>query len=152
MTIRQSPNPIGSPAAGQNGPSSGPNRAPASNDPSAPSSGPQGRPAAAPGLEELLHLADRAERHALGPVEAGLLRRGVTELAQLASVASAKVREVAAQRDAALSDVAESPLRVACGFCGVPAGSKCRSVKGFVPPRTPHTARLHAAARVGEQR
>ena len=116
-----------------------------------PSGARTGRPAP-PGLEELLHLADRAERHALGLVEAALLRRGIAELAQLASVASAKLREVAAQRDAALADVADSPLRVACGFCRVPAGTRCRSIRGFVPPRTPHTARLHAAARAGEQR
>lgn len=152
MTIRQSPDPIGSPIAGQNGPSGGLSPALGSPASSEAPSGPHAGRAAAPGLEELLHLADRAERHALGPVEATLLRRGISELAQLASAAGARVREVAAQRDAALSDVAESPLRVACGFCGVPAGSKCRSVKGFMPPRTPHTARLHAAARAGEQR
>jgi len=152
MTIRQSPDPTGSPAAGQKGPASGLNPAPGSPASSEVPSGARGGRPAAPGLEELLHLADRAERHALGLVEATLLRRGISELAQLASVTSARVREVAAQRDAALADVAESPLRVACGFCGVPAGSKCRSVKGFVPPRTPHTARLHAAARAGERR
>lgn len=98
-------------------------------------------------LEELLHLADRSEKQALGPVQADLLRRGISELAQLASAAGLRVREVAAERDAALADVATGPLGVACGFCGVQAGSRCRSLRGFVPPRTPHTARLTAAAR-----
>jgi hypothetical protein len=150
MTFRQSPDPARQPVAGQNGPSSGLNPGLASIDPSGTPTAPQGRPLVS--LEELLHLVDRSERCALGLVQAGVLRRGVTELARHASVAGARVREVVAQRDAALAVVADGPLGVACGFCGVPAGVRCRPMCGVTSPRTPHTARLAAAARAGERR
>lgn len=108
-----------------------------------------------PSPEQLIVLVERAAR-ALQPVEAAALRRGVAHLSEQLGVAGVSVRsmradleQARAELEAALRELGSvGPLSVACSFCGAPAGSKCRAVRGVEPPRTPHTARLHAAARV----
>lgn len=107
-----------------------------------------------PTKEQMLLLLDRAERHALTPREAHLLRLGVTHLAaQLASAGgrigklTAELVQARRERDEALRQVvASSPLVAACPFCRAAVGVACRSMRGLEPPRTPHTARIRAAA------
>jgi hypothetical protein len=107
-----------------------------------------------PTPEQLIVLVERAAR-ALQPVEAASLRRGVAHLSEQLAVAGASVcstraelEQARAQLEAALRELGSvGPLSVACSFCGADAGRKCRAVRGVEPPRTPHTARLYAAAR-----
>ena len=107
-----------------------------------------------PTREQLLVLVERAGR-SLRPVEAAVLRRGVEHLAEQLVQAGVVLRQLTAdlertraELDAALRELGSiGPLSVACSFCGAPVASKCRAVRGVEPPRTPHTARLHAAAR-----
>jgi len=107
-----------------------------------------------PTQEQLLILVDRAGR-SLRPVEAAVLRRGVEHLAEQLVAAGALLRQsnadlqrTRAELDVALRELGSvGPLSVPCSFCGAPAAAKCRAVRGVEPPRTPHTARLHAAAR-----
>lgn len=83
--------------------------------------------------DRLLHLVDRAARR-LGADEGELLRAGVRAMAtQLQQ----------AQQDLALT----APYRVRCSYCKADVGDRCRAMRGLVPPRTPHTARLTAAAK-----
>lgn len=112
-----------------------------------------------PSPEQLGLLVERATR-LLQPLEGAALRRGVQHLGQQLELAGVSLRrsaeelaEVRAQLEAALRELGSvGPLVVACSFCGAPSGSKCRAVRGVEPPRTPHVARLTAAARLGEQR
>lgn len=103
--------------------------------------------------EQLLMLADRAERGPLTPTETAALRVGITQLADQARQSAAtaeglrnRVRELRtktarAERDAALAD----PLKTPCPYCHAPAGHRCRPMRGIQPPPTPHAARLNAA-------
>ncbi|WP_035796372.1 zinc finger domain-containing protein [Kitasatospora mediocidica] len=98
---------------------------------------------------------DRTERHVLTPAETHLLRTGVQHLAAQLGGAGKAIRRLTgdlekarAERDAARREAAESsPTLVPCPYCGAAAGVRCVSVKGALPPRTPHTARLDAASR-----
>jgi len=144
---------------GQNGPSGAVRPVPAApRSPEVPSGrerGPVALRTDLPSREQLLILVDRTERHVLTPAETHLLRTGVKHLtAQLAGAGKAIYRltaerdEARAERDTARREAAESsPTLVACPYCGVGAGVRCVSVKGALPPRTPHTARLDAASR-----
>lgn len=110
-----------------------------------------------PSPEQLLILVHRTSGRLLTAPEAELLLNGVQHLLGQVAAAGSTVRQATAalevarsERDAALLELAlTGPLAVGCSFCGVPAGQRCRSVRGMLPPRTPHTARLHAAARAG---
>jgi hypothetical protein len=107
-----------------------------------------------PTQDQLLNLVDRSGQ-GLVPVETARLRRGVKHLMEQLTLAGAANRELSAalkvarsERNAALLELAlAGPLAVRCSFCGADTGRKCRAVRGVEPPRTPHTARLHAAAR-----
>jgi hypothetical protein len=113
-----------------------------------------------PSPEQLLNLVHRTSSRTLTVPEAELLLNGVQHLLAQVAGAGATVRQATAalkvarsERNAALMELAlTGPLAVGCSFCGVPAGQRCRSVRGALPPRTPHTARLHAAARASEKR
>jgi hypothetical protein len=113
-----------------------------------------------PSPEQLLNLVQRAGSRTLTVPEAELLLNGVQHLLGQLAGAGATVRQLTAdlqvarsERNEALMELAlTGPLAVGCSFCGVPAGQRCRSVRGTLPPRTPHTARLHAEARAGERR
>ena len=112
-----------------------------------------------PSPEQLIVLVERAAR-SLRPVEAASLRRGVAHLSEQLAVAGgstrwlkARVARLEAELEAARRELGSvGLLSVPCSFCGAEAGRKCRAVRGVEPPRTPHVARLTAAARVGEQR
>jgi hypothetical protein len=160
MTIRQSPDPTRPVETGQNGPASDLNPALADIDLIGPLNGPQGRLPASrlplPTREQLLILVERAGR-SLQPVEAAVLRRGVDHLGEQLVLAGASLRQLGAdleraraELDVALRELGSvGPLSVPCSFCGAPVAARCRAVRGVEPPRTPHTARLHAAARAG---
>lgn len=77
-----------------------------------------------PTVDQLLNLADRAER-GLRPEEAQRLRDGIHHLAG----------ELAQTRH----------YRIPCPHCGARAGETCRATAGGTGSCTPHTARLHAA-------
>lgn len=114
-----------------------------------------------PSREQLGILVDRTEHHILASVEAHSLRLGITHLAaQLGGAGKAirrltgELEQARAERDAALAERDAARLavkltgaqRIACPYCGAAAGQRCRAMRGVVPPRTPHTARLEAAS------
>lgn len=113
-----------------------------------------------PSPEQLLNLAHRTASRTLSQPEAELLLHGVQHLLTQVAAAGATVRQATAdlaaarsERDAALRELAlTGPTSVGCSFCGAPAGQRCRPMRGALPPRTPHTARLYTAARAGERR
>jgi hypothetical protein len=138
----------GAPKAALQGTSDG---LPALPAPAVRSNGPRGP---LPSPEQLLNLVHRAGAgRALTPDEAELLHSGVQHLLRQVVGAGATVRQLEAELYSVRLELAKfSPLVVSCRFCGAEAGQRCRSVRGQFPPRTPHTARLHAAARAGERR
>jgi hypothetical protein len=91
------------------------------------------------------HLIERAERNVLTPAEAHLFRVGVTHLQSQLEQAGVRIRQLEA-------DLAEargsSPLAVACPFCRVEPGVRCRALRGTQPPATPHVARIEAGKRL----
>jgi hypothetical protein len=101
------------------------------------------------------HLIERAERNVLTPAEAHLFRAGVTHLQSQLEQAGGRIVQLRvelvralAERDEARAQVASSsPLVVECPFCGEPAGSRCRAMRGVQAPPTPHVARIEAAKR-----
>jgi hypothetical protein len=113
---------------------------------------------ALPPVAQLIHIVERSARRQLTPVEANLLRQGLTELVQRLEVAGLALRDLREQSAADLrraraevevirrEAAVVSPVVVACPFCGVEAGERCRPMRGAFTPRTPHTARLHAAS------
>lgn len=107
-----------------------------------------------PSPEQLLNLVHRTSTgRALTSAESGLLLGGVQHLLRQAIGAGATIRQLEAELYAVRLELAAvSPVVVPCSFCGAEAGQRCRSVRGALPPRTPHTARLHAAARAAGDR
>ena len=86
-----------------------------------------------PTVDQLLNLADRAHK-GLQPDEVKRLREGLHHLANQA-------RQLAETQ----------PYRVPCDHCGAAVGQHCRAVGSYMPPRTPHTARLNAAQQQPEE-
>lgn len=101
-------------------------------------------------VEQLLILADRTEKRRLTDAEVGALRAGIRDMAEQQRKAAAtvgglqnKVREWRNKAEQAQTELAlTQPYRVPCPHCGADAGQRCRAVRGTVPPRTPHVARL----------
>jgi hypothetical protein len=85
--------------------------------------------------------------------EAALLYAGVDQMAALIAQQArtiagqdARIRELGRKLAiAGQQPAADNPYRVVCPECGAQPGQRCKAVRGYTPPRTPHTARLDAA-------